>query len=461
MKKEEKGTIVIISVIATALLLALGIYFLRSVTTEMKISKSIESAKSAYYIAESGVHEALWKLENDPEWRDNFVSEELNPNPEGDFWTDSFTRESFGGGSYQVTISNISRGRGEIVSVASVPFMDRKAVRKIKTSVFRGLEDPTENAAMFSGGLGANIHLINSHLIINDGNLFCNHNIIISSQSILELYDNPETEKLEGQILSTQNFLLSPGSELVNYTLICTRDICEDGCQNCPPEEILIPIVDFDSDDPNSFYSRAMRKDNCLILCKEEGGDPYPCSQECVFSSSEFGDLLFEVGEGGSLIVENEITYVRGGVDVRGGRSLIINGVLLSDGNIKIGERYKWGNEEGISHLEINRPGGESPSGILSKRGVYFGEYAFLEDSHIEGVVYAGDKIEVIGINKDIHIIGGIIARKIDLAGKEGVVEITLDNENILYGLGHMVEGNPVVPYFSPVIRVDHWEEIY
>ena len=58
-------------------------------------------------------------------------------------------------------------------------------------------------------------------------------------------------------------------------------------------------------------------------------------------------------------------------------------------------------------------------------------------------------------------ILGGIIARKLSLTSLWQWLNITLDNDIILYGLGYKINGQLIDPEFSPTIIVNHWEESY
>ncbi len=466
MRKNEKGTIVIISSIVVGILMILSVYFLSSTVTETKISNSIESAQTAYYLAEAGINEGIWKLNNDLTWNENFISESLNPDINGNYWEDSFSRE-IGAGFYSVTIKNSSRGKGELTAISEVPFLGKNARREIKVTIFRGLESPTEDASVFSGGHGANIIINHSNLVVTDGNLFSNHNLILSGDTDLAVYDNPNSEKLEGKVLSTQNINVSGNSQISEYTEICSRNICTEECQNCPPESIPVPMVDFDSESEYSFFSRAQSSQNnnqCSIFC-DTAEDFYQCSDSCVFNSNQFEDLLWEVGEGGTLIVENEVTYVTGNLELKGGKNLIIDGILVSDGNIEIGDKYSWNNKgdkrEGFSNIEIVVSDEENPSGLLSKRNIRFGNYSLTNDSEIKGVIYAGDSIEMVGVPHKLKIIGAVISRRVFFSTIWEEMEVVLDNDRIIKGLGYQVKGEIIQPYFSPIIRVDHWEEVY
>ncbi len=467
--KKEKGTVVIVSVLFLASVFALGGYLLRSSLTETVISRSVSSAGQAYYLAESGVNEAIWHLNNDEEWRDSFISMELNPDEGGDYWTETIQRSDIGGGSYEVTVHNLAPGYGEIVSIGKVPFADKTTKRKIKTTVFRGLKSPTHDAGIFTGGPSENVDIIHTEVNIYNGNIFSNNRLRISGNSIVSAYNNPETEKKEGKIMSVGRLMLQQDGEIGDYEAVCASGWCDDElCESCPPEEVASIIVDFDSSDEGSFRSRALadeKEDRCRVYCKKQDGSSYPCSNQCVFGWRELEDLLWEVGEGGVLRIENDVTFIDGKMELRGGRGLEVEGVLVVDDYVSVGERERWTRQgqthQGDSHLTVKSKEGEYASGILAKRSMGFGSYALRKDSVIEGVLYAGGKVDMTGFSHNLEIRGALIGRKISLNSLYEGLDIVFDNERVLHSLGYIIDGEIVVPAFSPVLQVDHWEEVY
>lgn len=465
---REEGTIVIIAVISAMILMAISAYFLNSLVVEMKITESIDGGQKSYYLAESGINEAIWRLKNDEEWSQNFTDPALNPDSDGDYWSASFEGSEVGEGSYSVQIQNTAPGEAVISATAQSPFFSQHAKREAEVTVFKALDSPTDDSAIFSGGSGSNVRISHSKLSIDGGNIFSNHNLGIQGNSTVALYDNLETEKLEGQALSTQNITLDSSSTLEEYTAICSKNNCTEECNECPAKEKSIPIVDFDSSEDSSFKSRAINQEdqgNCSIVCDPDDESAYECSNKCYLKEKEFEDLLWSVGQDGSLILNNDITYVTGEVDVKGGRELIVDGSLVAEKSIFIGTREDWvreGNKHsGYNYLEINNPNKDKPSGVLTKQKIYFGSYSLNKDSLIEGVIYAGDQIRMVSLPYKLDVVGGIMARKLTFITLSEGLNITLNNDIILQGLGYVIDGEAVNPSFSPIIEVEHWEEVY
>ena len=80
---KEKGTAIIITFSAMTVLLLLGFYFLNFALTEARISKSHEKGLQAYYLAEAGINEGIWRLNNNEEWNSSFIDPAKNPYQDG------------------------------------------------------------------------------------------------------------------------------------------------------------------------------------------------------------------------------------------------------------------------------------------------------------------------------------------------------------------------------------------
>jgi len=460
---QQKGVILIVAVLVLGVLLILGAYFLTFTITESKISQSQIIATKTYYLAEAGINEAIWKLKNDPEWKTNF--ETL---PQCSDWLATTSRSDvlFPDSSYQIQIQNSSCARGEIIATAILNLPGGKtAQRIIKTKVFKALGSLTGDSAMFSGGSSENIDINASIINIYDSNLFSNHNLNISWFSNISLFDNLSTEKVEGKALAGGNFNLHWSSSL-DATATCAKNVCQGDCleEGCPPVSIPLPAIDFDSATPQSYKSKASTTQDaglCNILC-----NGVLCSTKCVLTSGEFSDLLWQVGLDGTLTLNNEITYVAGGVELKGGRRLQINGALVADSTIDIGEKECWTNKGtkncGFDRISVADPGSGKPSGILTKAKINFGLYSSSQNFEIVGLIYANDEISLVSMPSAFTIRGGILGRKISITSAWQNLNIYLDNDLILEGLWAGLEPpEGGLPPFSPVVTIEHWEESY
>lgn len=475
----NRGVIVIIAFLMLLVLLILGTYFLNFILTELRISRSQEVAAKTYYLAEAGIDEAIWKLKNDgitldgdPAWKNDFIDASKNPDGNGNYWSASFSRSDLtSNGSYTVTIQNSAVARGQIISIARFNLAGGKiAQRVVKVSVFKATGSQTGNSSFFSGGTSENIDIQGSKIRINGGNVFCNNNLNIKWWSEVEVYDNPETEVLEGRVLAVNNLNVT-SSILDIWEAKCAKNACTQRCDDyvegktgCPPAPVSMLVIDFSStDNPNSFKNRAQNAQNlgqCSILC-----NGISCSNKCVLTSSEFDDLLWQVNQNGILTLNNEITYVTGPIELRGGRRVIVNGILASGGTVDIGVRYSWTKQgkkdEGFSQITINEVN-ERASGLLTKAKINLGLYCSFQDIDITGVLYATDEISLISVPNSFNLLGGMLGRKLDITSCWQWLNITLDNDRInrLLNLSLPPSGQSPVEY-SPVVTIEHWEETY
>ena len=462
---SEKGVIIILASITLTLLLLLSFYFLNFTVSEFKISESQVKATQVYYLAEAGVNEAIWKLKHDPEWSNNFEEE-----PGCNNWSDSFSRSNilFPNSSYQVQIQNSDCARGEIISTAQLSLVDGRTVqRELKVKVFKTFGSLTQDSVIFCGGTAENVKIQFSNINIYNGNLFSNNNLDIKYSSTVTVNDNLETEEvLEGKVLVVNNISVVASS--LTSTATCSKNVCEGDCldEGCPPGSADMPGINFNLENTDSYYNKAETLQNgfqCSVLC-----NGVECATNCIYTPDDFEDLLWQVGQGGTLTLNNEITYVTGIIDLKGERNIIVNGILIADRTINIGERYcwtKWGNKDcGYNQITINdfEPG--KPSGLLTQGKMTFGPYSSFQDIdiNITGLIYAYDEIKIVSIPQNFNIKGGILARKISFTSAWLPVNIYLDNTII----SEAVWGGPEPPpeselIYSPIVTIEHWEETY
>ncbi|GAI18036.1 unnamed protein product, partial [marine sediment metagenome] len=301
----------------------------------------------------------------------------------------------------------------------------------------------------------------------------------IKKQSTVNVYDNPATDIQEGKVLVVGNC----DDEKINASSICCVNICNTtstcGCDpdsenlfkeceedGCPPNEdkFDMPPIDW-----LSYYNKAKQAE-FYGLCSVSGKKFYQevattLSNKCIFTGQQFEDLWDKVGLGGTLILEHKTNefaistyYVEGGITVDWERHLKINGVLVVDKSVYIGN---WCN----GYLVINDPGPGIPSGLLTQGKMKFGGWFFFwgQDVDVEGLLYSNEEFTINGNPHIFTVVGGIIGRKFHFTyGWNNPLNIYLDNNIIKEG----VWGGPQPPVgelleYSPVVTVEHWEESY
>lgn len=469
---SQKGVIVVITSLALGILLLLGAYLLSFTTIESKTAQSQAVSVKTYYLAEAGIQEAIWKLKNDQVWEDGFEQE-----PGCENWQGSFTRNYLPQTTTTVSIQNFQCARGEIVATSTFALAGGKtAQRVVKVKVLKALGSLTEDSPVFAGAPSGE-STIQASLINIYGNTFVNNNFNVKLWSQV---------LVEGKALVVGNNIVSWGSTF-NAGSICAKNTCQttstcacldqekfDQCTSsaCPPKAVAMPTIDFDSADPGSYKSRAESAElqgQCSIVGKNSSGATVLTSADCIFSAQEFEDMLWAVGENGKLVLEHRTNgsavstyYVGGGVNLEGARRLEINGVLVADGTINIGEQSKWKGDSGSSQLTVNDPGNGVPSGLLTKAKINFGIYSAFQDVSITGLVYSQDEIRMVSLPRTFEVTGGIVARKFSLTSAWSPLNIYLDNDIILEGVwGSDTPPAGGRPPYSPVVTVEHWEESY
>jgi len=456
MKSKQSGIILIIVFLALAILLILASYFLSSTVLESELSRKEKQGLRAYYLAEAGIGEAIWRLKNDDIWKNNFI--------EDCGWeSEVFVRENifFPNSSYQVQVKNSDCAEGEITATSTLSFNDGEIIKKaVKAKVSKSLITLTSDSAIFSGGESQNITISASKIIINKGNIFSNNILNIKDGSEISAFDNLETEELEGQVLAASNLIIGD-SVLDEVEAKCAKNICTEKCKgyqigitSCPPDSVEAPIVDFDSvGNPNSLKNQAQEKENageCEVLC-----NGIQCSAKCVFSESQFGDLLWEAGLLGTLTLNNDITYIDGGMELKGGQQLTVNGILAVKGTVDI-----WME---APQLTIDESDKACPSGLLVKDKINFGKLSIYSSLTATGTIYAEEEIRFEGVLNNFNIVGGILAKKITFDSLSQGMNITLDNERVLNALNLSLLAGSSQPSagYSSEITVEDWQEIY
>jgi len=475
---NEKGVVLIVTFLVLGLLLLLGSYFLSFAISESKISKSQGVSLTTYYLAEAGINEAIWKLKNDDSqadgdapWKICFTSP-ADGCPDCDVWQDSFVRNYSQNSTTSVSIQNSQCARGEIIATSTVSLPQGKTARRVvKVKVLKAFGSLTKDSPIFAGSPSGESTIRASEMNVYDGNIFSNNNINIKFKSEVNVYDNQATDEQEGQVLSVQNINIT--WSVLNASSSCAKNYCtEEICEKCPVDSAETPALDFDSEDSNSYKSKAEKaqeEGQCRVVGKNSAGSIVLTSNQCIFNEVEFEDLLWEVGKNGILILEHKTNgtavstyYIEGGINLKGGRELEVNGILVADETINIGEKYKWKGDSGFNQLTIIDPGQDIASGLLTKAKMNFGPYSSFQDINIKGLIYSQDEMKLTSIPYTFEVVGGIIARKFSLTSGFSPLNIHLDNAIIREGIwgGPQPPGETAPPY-SPVVTVEHWEESY
>lgn len=407
LPKTKSAFALIPAILITSLLLAIGLFFLSSVISEKRISDSYSISQQAYYLAESGIEYAIWKLKNDSVWQTNF---ETDPN-----WTQTYTGGSalFANGSYDLLIENYDLAKADVTATSTISIGDRQSQRVIKTKIFKALGGSAiDNNAVLAN---RDIEISSSLIDVSGGSVLANDDLLAKNFSLLTVND-------KAQAVDDIN--------IISSSVINAAEMHASNYNPPAPASIAMPAVDFDSSDPNSFKSLAQ-------------------AQEQYYTNPEFRNLL---NDNPILILEG-VVYVTGNVEIKTGHNLTVNGALVTNSRIDVGyTKHHWEScPVDSAVLTIGHISG-APSGIFTKNNISFKEC--INSVNIDGIVYANNSIDF--NNRycyDFTVNGSILARDISTVALSNGITLNYNEQAVVDTLG----GSG----FSPVITVEYWEEEY
>lgn len=407
---NKKGSSLIVVILLMGLLLSLSLYYLTFSSSEKGISDSQFKGLETYHLAEAGIEEMIWRLKNNETYKNNF---ETDPN-----WNISFSRsEPFGSGngSYEVFLENTGLAQGNIISTGTIPTLSGSlSQRVVKTSVYKAIAS-SSNVSDMGILTGYDIEIFLSDVNISSSSIHANHDVTVSGigTDFNVAYDLISVNDYDKSFFADVNV----GGEIIDKNHIP------------PPEEIEMPSVSFDdSEDPNSYKARA----------------------DIIYSEGDFEDLIDDA-DGGTLILDSDITYVEKDVKFNKNIEVIINGLLVVDGDIILGENCGFlsccGN---YTDLTVNHEAGK-PSGLIANGDIQFNYCT--KASEINGILYATKDFNFNDFSENVVINGGVFAREFKAFSVWQDLTINYNNVNVNDSLENTE--------FSPVVSVEHWEEEY
>lgn len=369
-KKPPRGFVLIAAVLAMAVIGVLAFYVSSFTVTENKISSTQSNSIKAYYLAESGVADAINKIKNDPVWKNSF---ETNP-----AWSQTYTRTDalYPGSSYAISIANTNKAYGVITVTGNYVDGKKTSKRVIKAVIFKAIggNTPLPGISFYNDGA---LQISRANLTVLNGGIYSNDNMVFNV----------------GTNISVDGTTTAVGN-INGMTVDCT-DFVDAHCSP-KPEQIFMPSVSFDSPvDSNSLKARAAQ----------------------VYTPKEFKSLL----DNNQNLTLNGIHYVTGDIEITGTHHLTINGALVSDGEIIFG--IKNGDDDIV--MNIASPSSTTPTGLFAKSNIVFNANS---DVNIDkGVIYTNGSFNIwVKALVDFNIVGGILCRGSNIDSPSNI-QITLD----------------------------------
>jgi hypothetical protein len=301
-----------ITILVLAVMFGLAVSIFILTLGEQKIAKNIIKSSQAYYIAEAGIEDALWRLKKDPE-QSSF----------------SYTL-SVGGGSATTTISDIIGGARVIVAEGDV----QERIRKISVAY----QVSTQEASFYYGaqiGDGGIIMRAGSEV---RGNLFSNGNAVGSGNITDTVIVARNGNKIEGLTIGRDAYVHTCKDSIITGILTY---VSGGSVENCTAGEII-------DGGPNEIQPRDFPITQSMI-------DNWKSEAES--GGIINGDLTIDddtslgpVKINGNLLIRNAVLTITGTIWITGtfdtGNNVVVeldedsygdlSGVLMADGNIQI-----------------------------------------------------------------------------------------------------------------------------
>ncbi len=394
MKKEKaKGIVLVVSVLVLTTLLVIGSYLVSSANSESKIAKAQSVATKNYYLAEAGINDMAWKIKNDQSAREAFLQGNLDN-------SHSISRNNIFGdsnASYQVSAKNTAPAEAWIISTSTYKIGSNYSQRVVKTYVTRATGSTSKwEFSTFAGGRGNQ----------QNGNFRFNGAGIVMTSNGGRIHANQELKVQGAEIVINDGSVTS--ANVINE-VAGGKITLNNSYKQVPTSTVEMLQIGFDS-----WKNRA----------------------DQTYSRNQFRNLP-------NNTTLNGIIYVTGDAEITG-KNFTINGVLVSEGKIKItltgqtlainNDLIKGGGLLAKDNIEITTSGG------------------FVE---INGLIYSSKKIQITSSGTNFVINGSVTGFDAEITASGGSIIVNYTPEKFESVIEP--EYNPS----SPLIKIDHWEEKY
>lgn len=403
---KKRGYILISVLVIMMIMLVITYILADALFSELSIARNQKAATTSFHLAESGVQEAVWRIQYETGAKDKFL------NSTNGVTTFSHDPALLADGSYSVTITNTAKGAATISAIGYYKFGLKTAQRRIAVNVTKAITPPPYNydGAIFTGGSTGTEDITLTALTLNitgGGSLISNRDIWYTLSDINVDKDIRAKRNIRNVF---SDVTVGPGGQIVEND----------------PGTYTMPTIDVNSAGLNSYKSKAI-------------------AQGQYYTTQQFRTLLQNSGN----LTLSGIVYVAGTINIDWWRSLTVNGMLVAEGSIDVGGPARRGD------LTINHVSGQ-PSGVITLSKFTAWAYSRI---NITGLVYVGDRFSfdpwysLDPSSKNINITGGVLSRRFEGRGIRTI--------NITFNRDLINEGLQTEPEATPVIQFQHWEEEY
>jgi hypothetical protein len=395
---NSAGFVLVMAVLILTALLLSGSYLISVANADQKISTAQFVATKNYYLAESGINDMIWKIQNDSAAQTAFLNGTL------DNAYDINRTSVFGDtkANYQVTALSTATGEAELIATSTYAIANSQSQRVVRAYLVKAIGSGQQwDFSTFAGGRGTE----------QNGNFRFNGSGVVFTSNGGRVHANQEL-KIQGAEVTINDGAITSGN-VINVVAggILTLN---NSYQDAPTSTIEMLQIDFDSDLATSWKNRA----------------------DLTYTENEFKDLA-----GGTVL--DGIIFVTGDAEING-KDFTINGVLVAEGEIKVTSAGQT-----ITVTADPVIGG----GLLSKEDIDFTTSGGTVT--VDGLIYAGDDLDITSAGTNFTVNGSMAGFDAEITASGGSVIVNYIPENFEPVI------NASVNQDSPLIQIDHWEEQY
>jgi len=418
--KINRGYVLVSTLVIMAVMLVITYFLADTLFSELAIARNQKAATTAFHLAEAGVQEAIWRVQFNPATRNPFIStaDGVTTIPHDD-------PALLTGGSYTVTIKNTAIKVATITSVGIYKIGIKTTRREIKLNIAEAEQPPPydDDGAFFSHSAGGestgDLEFSSATVNVYGGSIHSGRDISFKASTI-----NVEAGiRAERNIKNQQNSTINCNCSLTGGSPACSSN---PGCSYTYLPAMDMPMIDFDSDSPNSYKNQAIAQ-----------------NQYYTSSANFFTQTSFSAGQTKTF---NGVIYIEGGITIDQNRTMNMNGVLASSGSISIGGSGSGSPFNGV--LNITRANPDAPAGALAQSGFSVNSKGDLSGT---GLVYAGFRTDFNNSSSPLTFTGGFLTRRMYFNAR------TLN----IYFDADVINDTLANPTATPIIEINHWEEEY
>ena len=366
-------------------------------TLESKISRSQQEGTTAYYVAEAGIKDALWRINTTSAYSTAILNGTLNV-------TYSASNVPASGQGFTVTMmTDATKGAGyatvDVTGTSNNGTFIAK--RRIKTNVFQGSSSSSIGQNAFFGGGALSITNGSSSLQFSNGGLYSSGAVSINNATV-----------------NLGSFEINAvGSYSANPSSTVTAGAIHSSNNPPAPSNISTPSFDF------TYYST---------------------HYNTRYTNTQFQNL-FCSSCGSTVTLPGPVTYVTGAVSLPNSarnKTLNVTGMLIINGNFTI--------NGAVSNFRGNfTDPGNGKSGLFIRSNGSFSNGTW----NINGVLYASGSLSLsVGSSQSMTVNGAIVAGGATSINTGLSTTWTYNNTRATATLG---AGAP------SSVEVQHWEEEY